>query len=881
MKDNIYILILCLQSFGAFASDVVSVRPVNSRVLMVHFDDGFIQYHGAGQTSEDDIVVRNTLDWVAASLLTNYSIISSDDPNYTGGQNPVDLGRKSKGTEFSGICQGWGFIPYFNDIGCINSDPDHVKEHWVYLYLPDALVSGASYTLTLNGLASNTNTFTFTFNEKVLRSDAVHVNIIGYSTNAPQKFGYVYAWLGDKGSINFNGYENTTFHLIDTLTQNIVYSGQIAFRKPFDSQETGQFGDTPNQNFLGAEVFECDFSNFNTPGDYRLVVEGFGCSHPFRIHADVLREPFHAVMRGVYQNRSGIDLAMPYAQSRPAPHNVLLTPGFAGRLKYTTTTWCEVSAADASMEDKPLWEAGIVGNLTDTWGWYQDAGDWDGYITHMKLPTYLMFLYEQFPSHFNDGEIILPESGNGQPDVLDEARWLLRFYKRLKDELVEKNWGTGGIGGSRIFGDLWGEDNAPDGTGRGSWADITRTWVVSGEDPFITYWYAGAAAHYHYLLTLNNWTDVEGINWLSEAEAAYGWAENHSNGTNSCHDFELIHLRAYAAASLYKTTGNSVYHTQFLMDAPALNLSSSNSGLTESKAFGAWQYCSMPGGLATDLSVFNACKDAILATADLQLLFPGLEGRACRWGGNLWYPMLVGHGTTPFVTEGVMAMALFRNSEPSKAQAYKTVIHNTADYFLGTNPLNMTWISGLGEDYPKHIFHIDSWYSPSGGTRQGVNVYGPWRREYFGPYGWWRTDWPAFTTYPAIEDFPGHERWFSIRTAPLSTEFTIHQSNITSAFVFGALLDSINTVSVNDGLNNLKERNELVVIPNPTNSSLNIALKNTLPVSYSIVNSNGQLIQSGKYAGYPIDIQWLTNGLYIITVLDNQGNQWSAKITKQ
>lgn len=433
MKTVICTILLILQSVGVFASDIVSVRPLNSRILMVHFDDGFIQYHGAGQTAEDDIVVRDTLDWAAASLLTNSTITSVNNPNYGVGQNPVNLGRKTKGTEFSGLCQGWGFIPYFNDIGCINTDPDHVKEHWIYLYLPNELVSGATYTLKVNGLASTDDTFTFTFDERILRSDAVHVNIIGYSTNAPQKYGYVYAWLGDKGSMAFNGYESSAFHLIDTITQNIVYTGQITFRKPFDSQETGQVDDTPGQNFLGATVYECDFTAFNIPGEYRLVVEGFGCSYPFSISADVLREPFHAVMRGIYQNRSGIDLTMPYAQNRPAPHNVLTTPGFAGKLKYTTTTWCEVSAIDASMDDKPLWEAGIAGDLSDTWGWYQDAGDWDGYITHMKLPTFLMFLYEQFPSHFNDGEIMLPESGNGQPDVLDEARWLLRFYKRLKD----------------------------------------------------------------------------------------------------------------------------------------------------------------------------------------------------------------------------------------------------------------------------------------------------------------------------------------------------------------------------------------------------------------------------------------------------------------
>jgi hypothetical protein len=285
--------------------------------------------------------------------------------------------------------------------------------------------------------------------------------------------------------------------------------------------------------------------------------------------------------------------------------------------------------------------------------------------------------------------------------------------------------------------------------------------------------------------------------------------------------------------------------------------------------------------LAADPAVYEGCKGAILATADFQLLFPGLDGRACRWGGNLWYPMLVGHGTTPIIAEGIMAMALFRNIDPAKTLAYKTVIHNTADYFLGTNPLNMTWITGLGEDYPKDVFHLDSWYSPSGGVRQGVNVYGPWRREYFGPYGSWRADWPAFTTYPAIEQFPGHERWFSIRTAPLTSEFTIHQSNLTSAFVFGALLDSMTTVSVENIVQNSPEVNDLVLSPNPTNYSLNIALKHSFPVSYAILNGFGQEVRSGLWQGLPINIASCPSGFYVVVVSDDRGNRWLGKVVKQ
>ena len=61
-------------------------------------------------------------------------------------------------------------------------------------------------------------------------------------------------------------------------------------------------------NFLGAEVWQCDFGAFARPGRYVIAVEGVGCSFPFRIDPDVYREAFRVTCRGLYHNRSGIAL---------------------------------------------------------------------------------------------------------------------------------------------------------------------------------------------------------------------------------------------------------------------------------------------------------------------------------------------------------------------------------------------------------------------------------------------------------------------------------------------------------------------------------------------------------------------------------------------
>jgi endoglucanase len=878
MKKIILLLsvIVCQHSFG---SNIVEILPLTNKIIVVHFDDGYIQHHTSGQPRNADYAVVSPLNTILASQLNSYFISSSNDPYYSNPLNPLEIGRKTKGTDFAIGCESTGFLPVFNNDGCVNSTVDNAKEHWVYLFLPQAMIEGKTYSINTGNLAVNSNSFSFLYNSKTLRSEAVHVNQIGYSTTATQKFGYVYSWLGDKGGLDLAPFSGNTFKLINTTTNTVSFTGTLTFRKDKNTLETAQFGDTPNGNFNGADVYECDFSNFNTIGDYVLSVDGIGISFPFKISCDATRDPFKYVMQGLYQNRSGIALTGSYVQNRPAPHNVQTTPGFAGKLKYTTTKWCDVSNSDSSMDDKPLWEAGFVGDLTDTWGWYQDAGDWDGYLRHMKVPTYLMFLYENNKDSFTDGELQIPESGNGQPDILDEARWLPRFYKRLKDELVAKGWGTGGVGGSRIMGDLWGNDESPEGNGRPSWQDTTRTWIVSGEDAFATYWYAATAAHYAICLQKAGVTDVENINWQQEAINAYIWAQANSGPNDICQEYNIKDLRMYAASSLYKLTGIQSYNTQFVTDFNASAIPTDYVELFDSKAYGSWQYATLPSNLSTNSTVLQKALSSIEATAEFTLLDYNVSQRACRWSGNFYFPMLVGQATTPLIGEGAMAALILKNSKPAKAAQFKEALFNTADYFLGNNPLNMTYITGLGERNPVGIFHQDSWYSISGGVRRGIVPYGAWRADYSGYFGWWRYEWPATTTYPDYQSFPGHERWFDQRNSPLGCEFTIDQTNLMSAFVYGSLLCNNQPTLNNSGFTTIQNKT-LFAYPNPSKKEITISGEKLNNQMAKVSNTLGQVFEI-EMINNKINLENLQNGLYFINLLDNNAELKSIKLIKQ
>ena len=51
-----------------------------------------------------------------------------------------------------------------------------------------------------------------------------------------------------------------------------------------------------------------------------------------------------------------------------------------------------------------------------------------------KLAQALMMAYEANPSLFADGQLNIPESQNGVPDLLDEARWGLIWILSLQEE---------------------------------------------------------------------------------------------------------------------------------------------------------------------------------------------------------------------------------------------------------------------------------------------------------------------------------------------------------------------------------------------------------------------------------------------------------------
>jgi endoglucanase len=579
------------------------------------------------------------------------------------------------------------------------------------------------------------------------------------------------------------------------------------------------------------------------------------------------------VLGGLYQQRSGIATEAPHTiHPRPAPHNPLLTPGFAGKLVYSSFRYNDFSEADAPVADKDAIDAAVLGPL-DAWGWYQDAGDWDSYYSHTNVPMAMLALYEMAAPKFGDSQLKLPEAGNGLPDLLDEATWLPRFHQRLRAELLAKGYGTGGVGGGRVFGDLWGGDELPDGTTQGSWQDTARTWVCTGEDPFMTYKYAGLAAQTAFLLAQNGLTDPEGINWAEEAASAFNWAaQNTQPGDEMLFDLPLLHVRLFSAAQLYRLTGEAAYHQNLLDDLAALP---NDFVFSEELLFGFFAYAQTQGQQTTDAAAMQTVRNRMKQEADF-VMNSFRDTRACRWGGNFWMPMLIGQPTTPLVQAGILGHFLFKNSEPATAAQYLGGLYATADYFLGNNPLNMTWITGVGERSPKELFCIDGWYLDEDVPRQGIVPYGPWdASNWGGALGPWNHYWAFEFTHPAKAEWPGHEAWFEQRTCPLTNELTIHQTLGPSIFTYGYLYAQTAADFVSSTKESPASAQRISVFPNPTSSLLNVQHGLEGACRFTISNSMGVTLLSGSLANGQVGTDLLSPGLYLLR-LENERGEWGS-----
>ena len=755
------------------SSNIIEIQFVDRNMLVIHFDDGYIRNHGYHETGINDTVFRKPLDISKAVNILNYSLTSENDLNFSNGLNPVKISRKSKPTEFS-----W------------NKSDGYpvVLEHWIYLEFPFPLINKMQYKLIVNGLSDEKNEIEFIYDPFDMRSPSIHVNQLGFVPESDRKYAYISQWMGDRGGYESKDLNGRAFYLVSASDKKIVYNGIV---RKFSNFETARPDVPVNESIRGsmsgADIWECDFSAYSKPGEYRIVVEGMGCSYDFEIDPDIYRDAFYFACRGLFHQRSGIEREAKYTKwIRPADHNPQVTPEYLGAKTNHKVYLTSVRNSDLTDESGHNQKENILNNIIDTlencWGFYHDAGDWDGYSSHIRVPRELLMAFEITPANFSDGELNIPESGNGIPDILDEASWLINYFRRNVGK-------TGGIFGDRIHTEFC--DSFPMiGMGIPSWEDPGFS-IAFGEDPRLSYDFAALAMEYSWCL--KNLTPglkksvADDIKYFEEAAfSAYSWAEKNTLPQDSA---KVIASRATADIWFYKMTGDKKYQDSF--STIFYKTIRGNKRLSEYNFIWAlYAYSLIPETYtALNKELRKEVRAMVVNYAHNRVTNAIDAGRSFRAGGNPFAQALQGSATIPYGMPALVAWKITGNRK------YYNAAQTSADYALGGNPLNILWLTGLGDNPPKHIMNLDSYYDNIDDPIPGIAPYGPCPRcdwmsrpnDSCKGSGPWDNDYALDNVYPVSSLWPIHELWFDNPYCPPSGEYTVHQTVAPSAAVYGML----------------------------------------------------------------------------------------------
>ncbi len=159
-----------------------------------------------------------------------------------------------------------------------------------------------------------------------------------------------------------------------------------------------------------------DFSELQRPGRYR-VVNGEDRSDVFEIGDGVYRTALRAAQKMFYFQRARTRLEKPYS----------VWEGDEFSRKGVSHAHGEVGWLFEDFPDKKR-------RIELDAGWY-DAGNYDMYVPSTAPSAHgLLRTYEKFPKLFADGDNNIPESKNRIPDILDEAKWGIRWVLSMQAE---------------------------------------------------------------------------------------------------------------------------------------------------------------------------------------------------------------------------------------------------------------------------------------------------------------------------------------------------------------------------------------------------------------------------------------------------------------
>lgn len=454
----------------------------------------------------------------------------------------------------------------------------------------------------------------------------INLNQIGYLTD------------GEKKAVLRGEHLGETFQILDE-EGNVVFEGEL----------TG-----PVENTTAAETnYYADFTAFTEAGTYTMVSGDANSSYPFVIGDGIYEDIMKASIKMLYLQRCGMELTEEYA-------------------------------GDFAHAACHLEEATIYGTTEtkDVSGGWHDAGDYGRYVSPGAITVADLFLaYEDYREVFDGADADaygIPESGNGIPDILDEARYELEWMLKMQDEA------TGGVYHKvtcKTFpGFILPEEETDElvlspisTTATGAFAAIMAKSSVVYKD--LDAEFAMACLEASELA----WT------YLEANENTGGFTNPSDIVTGEYGDTEDADERYWAAAELLNATGNQKY-ADFIESLLAEN-TYQGFGWADVGTYASIACIRLDSSMLADTTLATI-KAAVVEEADALLTLSKTDGYGISlgddymWGSNM--------AVCNYARQMILANEINANDEYIKAAT------DHLHYILGTNPMSICYVTGFG-----------------------------------------------------------------------------------------------------------------------------------------------------------------------------------------
>lgn len=459
----------------------------------------------------------------------------------------------------------------------------------------------------------------------------------------------------------------------------------------------------------GDEVHIIDFSDFDKEGEGYYLVTDDEESHEFSIKNNLYSTMLYDALNYFYQNRSGVPIESQYISSGDAS-----------------------SLARAAGHNPDNCATELVWGYTDSYtldvtgGWY-DAGDHGKYVVNGGISLWTMqnqyerSLYVKGVNQdlYGDGALIIPESGNGVPDLLDESRVELEWMMSM---MVPDGKKYEGMVHHKVHDEKWtGLATAP--------ADDTKQRIIKPPTTAATLNMAACAAQGYRL-----WKEFDSSfadTCLENAEKAYEAAKKNpamfapldeSTGGGAYGDNNVDDEFYWAASELYLATGDKKYYEDLKDSKYAFTVGTELNGGEDNGVAGSfdWGNTAAMGTMSLSLvkegisdkelkkmtESFEEAAEYYIKTENSQGYgIPLVQSEVAAGEGKTvtGYPW----GSNSFVINNAIVMAYAYDLTGN--DDYLDGAKGALDYIMGRNPLDNCYVTGYGEHGTQNPHH--RWWS--------------------------------------------------------------------------------------------------------------------------------------------------------------------------